>query len=82
MPHDCKGRKIDHHDIVKVPVNFGTSVVRKVVGVVTYIYEASTCSGNIRFLLPGGLADTSFNAQDCEIVLKHDGTEPPEAAKS
>jgi len=41
MPHDCKGRKIDLHDVIKVPLNFGTALVRKVCGIVTYIYERS-----------------------------------------
>jgi hypothetical protein len=89
MPHDCKGRKIEIGDWVKAPpYNYverrkptaeGESVGKAypVVGRVTAMREGQSCSGDFAWLSPfNGMRTDAFGADQAELVLKADGSEP------
>jgi len=76
MPHDCKGRKIDLGDVIKVEA-MNTKPLRKVVGTVVEMKEDQFCTGQVRFQEMGGLNKDYFNAGESELILKADGSEPP-----
>ena len=90
MPHDCLGRKIEFGDWVKARpynypeyirgVDFGTSYGR-VVGRVVQMRSGQSCSGDMVWQSLDGLKRDAFGADEAEIVLKHDGSEP-EVAKA
>lgn len=75
MPHDMHGRKIAIGDVIKARA-LNTQPPRKVVGVVTSITEAETCSGRVQFQESGGVDKDYFNASESELILKADGSEP------
>lgn len=95
MPHDSKGRLIEIGDWVKAPPynygekregsaqgsNFGK--FRPVVGRVVAMREGQTCSGDFTFLtqFKGNQTD-AFGADEAELVLKADGSEPASVSET
>lgn len=80
MPHDKKGRLIEVGDvIIAKPYNYSR---KREAGVVVRMREGQTCSGDFVFQRPfeAPIAD-AFGAEDAELVLKADGSEP-EAPKA
>ena len=75
MPHDCKGRKIDLGDVIKVEA-MNTKPLRKVVGTVVEMSESQSCTGQVQFQEMGGIKCDYFNASDSELILKANGMEP------
>lgn len=75
MPHDIHGRKIEIGDFVKAkPYNYSK---KKEVGVVVRMREGQQCSGDFVFLRPfEAPVSDAFGADEAEIVLKADGSEP------
>jgi len=81
MPHDSKGRKIEFGDWVKAPpYNYAekrsNDKNHPVVGRVVQMREGQTCSGDMVWQSLEGLRRDAFGADESEIVLKADGTEP------
>lgn len=75
MPHDIHGRKIEVGDYVKArPYNYNSG--KKVVGVVTVMREGQSCSGDVCWPCIGGTKNDAFGAEEAEIVLKADGSNP------
>jgi hypothetical protein len=75
MPHDRNGFKIDVGDFVKTqPYNHRN--LTAVIGRVADITAAQKCTGQIVWPEMGGMARDYFGADECEIVLKADGTSP------
>jgi len=75
MPHDCKGRKIDLFDVIKVEA-MNTKPVRTVVGTVVEMKEEQHCTGQVKFQEMGGLVKDYFDADKATLILKCDGSEP------
>jgi hypothetical protein len=73
MPHDKHGRLIEVGDVVKA---HGLSARRAVVGTVSNITASQKCSGQILYPILGTMERDYFNADEAEIVLKKDGSEP------
>ena len=81
MPHDRKGRLIEVGDFVKAkPYNYSKVPV---VGRVTEMREGQTCSGQIQWVAPfHGVRDDVFGADESEVILKADGSDPAELVSS
>ena len=92
MPHDRKGRTIEFGDWIKAPpYNYAeyreapepTNTVgkaRPVVGRVVQMREGQACSGDFIWQSLEGLRRDYFGADESEIVLKANGSEPQEAS--
>jgi len=88
MPHDCKGRKIDLGDVIIArPYNQGKGEPRDYVGVVVDMHSAEqSCTGQMSFQKKSeAIGNNSmkmdldyFGAEDSTLVMKADGTLPPE----
>lgn len=76
MPHDKKGRLIEVGDVVKAqPYNYNDG--KTAVGTVVAIRCGQSCSGDFAFLKPyEGIKVDAFGADDAELILKADGSEP------
>ena len=85
MPHDNKGRKIEFGDWIKArPYNFAEKKIgdknAPVVGRVVQMREGQTCSGDMIWNSLDGVRKDSFGADESEIVLKADGSEPAQGS--
>lgn len=70
MPHDSKGKKIDHGDYIIASVWYRANKndILKVLGV----NQGDTC--NVSATAQGIPAIITVNAKDCEVILKGDGS--------
>jgi hypothetical protein len=93
MPHDMKGRSIEFGDWVKArPYNYaerrsptvGGQIGKAypVVGRVVQMREGQSCSGDFIWQSLDGMRRDAFGADEAEIVLKADGSEPSAPAGS
>jgi hypothetical protein len=74
MPHDKNGRLIELGDVIKAPaMGFNNRVF---VGPVVSINASQQCTGQVLCLVPGVIEKSYFNADEAELILKHDGREP------
>lgn len=80
MPHDKQGRLIQVGDFIKArPYNYNGG--KSVVGVVVRMREGQSCSGDFCWPITGGVQTDAFGADEAELVLKSDGSEPFPATK-
>jgi hypothetical protein len=83
--HDKKGRLIEKGDYVKVPDPFQEKYppdsAKQTIGLVAATYgddQNGTCNLGLHFF-DVRKGQSSSNAKDSEIVLKHDGSDPTPA---
>ncbi|HEU01413.1 hypothetical protein LCGC14_0273160 [marine sediment metagenome] len=73
MPHDCTGKLIKLGDYVQAnPMNRTEDFV---VGRIVELTESQFCSGQIRWPGIGQLDQDYFDAKDCTLILKGDGSD-------
>lgn len=82
MPHDRKGVPIEFGDWVKaIPYNyaernFSDGKAAPVIGRVVQMREGQSCSGDILWPSIDGNRRDAFGADEAEVILKADGSEP------
>jgi len=80
MPHDKNGRLIELGDTIKVPaMGFNNRVF---VGPVVSINASQKCTGQMLCAVVGMFEKSYFNADEAEIILKHNGSEPNDGPPS
>jgi len=79
MPHDRYGRLLEPGDVVKA-TPYNQHPQRKYVGPIVEMRSdaGQSCTGQMQFVPQGGIAAVTdyFGAEEAELVLKADGTEP------